>query len=77
MLISVVSTTVAFMLTAFRARRVAPRLPRVHNFKRLERPMSASPQQPEANSVLNYVAVAKGSLPDAKMAAREEPEPPS
>ncbi|MGX9430016.1 MULTISPECIES: hypothetical protein [Bradyrhizobium] len=76
MLISVVSTTIAFILTAFKARGAAPRLPRVHNFKRLVRPASASSQPPEANSVLNYVAVAKRPSPDAKMAARHEPEPP-
>jgi hypothetical protein len=77
MLIYVVSTTVMFMLTVFRAKRAAPRLPRTHNFKRLVRPAPASSEQPEANSVLNYVAVAKRPSPDTDMAARQEPEPPS
>ena len=78
MLIHVVSTTVAFMLTALGARRAAAPCPRrAHNFKRLVRPTSAASEQPEVNSVLNYVAVAKPPSPDAKMAARREPEPPS
>ncbi len=78
MLIHVVSTAVVFMLTALGVKRAAPRLPRprAHNFKRLVRPTPASSEQPEANSVLNYVAVAKPPSPDAKMAARHEPEPP-